>query len=137
MKHKHAKGEVFSVCKINSYNYMLHYSRCLCSYLNHYNIYITNLVQMVQQGPISVHVWHPLCSFIAYFIAWYENSRILCILQQSLFLFLPPSLPFIYRTLPIVLIMIPFGVLSAKYQLVQNADDCSCRYNEVLIPTHV
>lgn len=95
---------------------------------------------MVQQKPLSVHVWHPLCSFIAYFIAWYEKYRNpLRILHstQSHFLSLPlPPLsllltPF-HRTLPIVLIVIPFGVLSAKYQLVQNADDCSCRWDEFL-----
>ena len=28
-------------------------------------------LQMVQQIPVSVHVWPPLCSFTTYFIAWY------------------------------------------------------------------
>jgi hypothetical protein len=53
----------------------------------------------VQQRQISIHVWHPLISFLAYFVAW---------------------------TLPVVLIMIPFGVLSRKYQLVQDANRLSC-----------
>ena len=41
------------------------------SVLNVYFHYSAVLVQMVQQQPVSVHVWPPLCSFTAYFIAWY------------------------------------------------------------------
>jgi hypothetical protein len=56
-------------------------------------------VYMVQQRPGSVHVWPPVCSFTAYFIAW---------------------------TLPIILIMIPFGVISQHYKIVDQANNCSC-----------
>ncbi|CAI8027048.1 hypothetical protein GBAR_LOCUS15487 [Geodia barretti] len=54
---------------------------------------------MVQQRPGSVHVWPPVCSFTAYSIAW---------------------------TLPIILIMIPFGVISQYYKIVDQANNCSC-----------
>ncbi|CAI8022378.1 hypothetical protein GBAR_LOCUS13152 [Geodia barretti] len=56
-------------------------------------------VYMVQQRPVSFHVWPPLCSFTAYFIAW---------------------------TLPVSLIVILFGVIAQQYEIVDKAKDCSC-----------
>ena len=58
---------------------------------------------------------------------------LVCVNSFTIVISLPPSYPSSlpsHRTLPIVLIMIPFGVLSAKYQLVKKADDCSCRWDE-------
>ncbi|CAI8021527.1 hypothetical protein GBAR_LOCUS12752, partial [Geodia barretti] len=56
-------------------------------------------VYVMQWRPVSVHIWHPVRSFIAYSTAW---------------------------LLPMTLIVIPFGVLSQKYQLVRKANMCSC-----------
>ncbi|CAI8022380.1 hypothetical protein GBAR_LOCUS13152 [Geodia barretti] len=60
---------------------------------------ITCMTVMVQQRPVSFHVWPPLCSFTAYFIAW---------------------------TLPVSLIVILFGVIAQQYEIVDKAKDCSC-----------
>lgn len=86
------------------------------------------LVQMVQQRPVYLHVWPPLCSFIAYLIAWYANGEyadrsLVCPYSPTFPSSIFSSLP---RTLPIVVIMIPFGVYSVKYRLVQYANNCSC-----------
>ena len=78
--------------------------------------------QMVQQRPGSVHVWPPVCSFTAYSIAWCVSTQVL-----------PPNYENLCRTLPIILIMIPFGVISQYYKIVDQANNCSCWYN--YIPT--
>ncbi|CAI8022129.1 hypothetical protein GBAR_LOCUS13015 [Geodia barretti] len=56
-------------------------------------------VYMLRERAASVKVWSPLCSFAAYFIAW---------------------------TLPIPLVMIPFGVIAQRYNIVEKANNCSC-----------
>jgi hypothetical protein len=56
-------------------------------------------VYMVQQRPVYIHVWSPLCSFTAYFIAW---------------------------TLPVLLIVAVFTGLSVSYDLLENAKIYSC-----------
>ena len=72
-------------------------------------------LQMVQQRSASVHVWSPLCSFTAYFIAWYS-------LVFPIFIFCHQYC----RVLPVPLIMIPFGVIAQQYKIVEKADSCSC-----------
>jgi hypothetical protein len=56
-------------------------------------------VYMLRERTASVKVWSPLRSFTAYFIAW---------------------------TLPIPLVMIPFGVIAERYNIVEKANNCSC-----------
>ena len=83
-------------------------------------------VQMVQQRSDSIHVWHPLCSFTAYLIAWYgqltfcDGVLLLCI----------------SRLLPAFIIMIPFGVMSSYYDLVRLTNSCSCWWARYTLPVY-
>ena len=36
--------------------------------------------------------------------------------------------PCVCRVLPVVLIMVPFGVIAKEYRIVHDANDCSCWY---------
>ena len=36
--------------------------------------------------------------------------------------------PCVFRVLPVVLIMVPFGVIAKEYRIVHDANDCSCWY---------
>ena len=83
----------------------------------HYCYFFTLCPQMVQQRPLSLHVWPPLCSFTAYFIAWLAIDTIHYILILSVTG---------CRMLPTVLVTVPFGVIAGKYQLVSDANTCTC-----------
>ena len=42
----------------------------------------------------------------------------------------------VYRTLPIPLIMIPFGVIAQQYKIVDKASDCTCWLVTILMGTN-
>ena len=41
--------------------------------------------------------------------------------------------PCVCRVLPVVLIMVPFGVIAKEYRIVHDANDCSCWYCPLLV----
>ncbi|CAI8049987.1 hypothetical protein GBAR_LOCUS27504 [Geodia barretti] len=81
------------ILQCTAMNMTLIYALLAYSSIKHRSVY------MVQQTPVSVHVWHPFRTLLSYLTAW---------------------------SLPVALVLSPFSVLSVKYGLIQKATDCAC-----------